>query len=78
MEKIKKREIKAARSAVITITSKWASADLCAEIFGCSKRQLSSWKNSGLIAFSKPSGEKGTVFYDIESINRFIGRSRIG
>lgn len=73
-----KREIKAARSAVITITSRWATAELAAQLFGCTKRQLSIWKDKGLIAFSKPSGEKGTLFYDIESINRFINKSRIG
>lgn len=72
-----KREIKAAKSAVITITSRWASAELAAQLFGCTKRQLSTWKDKGLISFSKPSGEKGTLFYNIESINRLIEKSKV-
>lgn len=72
-----KREIKAAKSAVITINSRWATANLAAQLFGCTKRQLSDWKDKGFITFSKPTGEKGTIFYDIESINRFINQHKI-
>lgn len=71
------REFKTARSAVITISSRWASAKLAAELFGVSTRTLSEWKDKALISFSKPCGGNGTVFYDIESINRFITKCKV-
>ena len=72
-----KREVKAAKSAVITINSRWASAKLAAELFGVTTRLLSEWKEKALISFSKPCGENGTIFYDIESINRYINKSKV-
>lgn len=65
------------KNAIITVSSKWVSADLAAELFGCSKRTLSQWKDKALISFSKPCGENGTIFYDVESINRFIQKNKV-
>ena len=72
-----KTEVKSAKSAVITITSRWASAKLTAELFGVTPRTLSEWKDKAFISFSKPCGENGTIFYDIESINRFIAKNKV-
>ena len=74
---IAKRDIRSAKNAVITITSRWVSSKLAAELFGVAERTLSEWKNEGLILFSKPNGKTGTIFYDVESINRFIARHSV-
>lgn len=71
------RELKSAKSAVITISSRWVSAKLAAELFGVSTRTLSEWKDKANLSYSKPFGENGTIFYDIESINRFIAKNKV-
>lgn len=71
------RELKSAKSAVITISSRWVSAKLAAELFGVSTRTLSEWKDKAKLSYSKPFGENGTIFYDIESINRFITKNKV-
>ena len=69
--------IKSAKSAVITITSRWVSAKMAAQLFGVSTRTLSDWKDKALISYSKPCGENGTIFYDIESINKHIQKNKV-
>lgn len=72
-----KTQHQAALKASISVNAEWVSADLAAQLFGCSKRTLASWHNAGLISFSKPNGNSGKVFYNVQSINRFIQKNKV-
>lgn len=74
---ITKHDLRSAKNAVITVTSRWVSSKLAASLFGVTERTLSDWKDDGLILFSKPNGKTGTIFYDVDSINRFIARHSV-
>lgn len=74
---LSKRDIRSASNAVITVTSEWVSSKLAASLFGLSERTLSTWKDKALISFAKPCGENGTIFYNVNSINRFIAKNKV-